>query len=308
MLRSGLLYLAGAGWARGFVVNFPLTKRAARRFIAGETLEEAIAATKELNAQGLSVSLDLLGESVFDEKQALSAVEDYMEVLDAIYHNQLDANISVKLTQVGLDISEDFCIDNMRRLLAKASEIGTSVNIDMEGSDYTESTICVYQKLRKDFKNVGTVLQSYLYRTEEDMQTLAREGATVRLCKGAYKEPPSIAFPDKVDVDANFMKCVQLFMDKKYRERGAYLKVATHDPAMIDATLDYVKSNDVRPDEFEFQMLYGIRTQTQLDLKNEGYQMRVYVPYGVAWYPYFMRRLAERPANLWFILKNLFSR
>lgn len=308
MLRSGLLYLAGANWARGFVMNFPLSKRAARRFIAGETLDEAIAATKTLNAKGLCVSLDQLGESVEDKTQALAAVDNYMEILDAIYHHQLDANISVKLTQVGLDIDEAFCVDNMRRLLAKASEIGTTVNIDMESSAYTDATIRIYQTLRKDFKNVGTVVQAYLYRTEEDMQTLAREGAVIRLCKGAYKEPASIAFPEKADVDANFIKCMQQFMDKKYRDKGAYLKVATHDPDIIEATLTYARTNDVPPDQFEFQMLYGIRTQTQLDLKNDGYRMRVYVPYGVAWYPYFMRRLAERPANLWFLLKNLFSR
>jgi len=289
-------------------MNFPLSKRAARRFIAGEILDEAVAATKALNAQGLTVSLDQLGESVEDEEQALAAVEDYMEILDAIYHHQLDANISVKLTQIGLDIDEEFCVDNMRRLLAKASEIDTTVNIDMESSAHTEATICIYQKLQQDFKNVGTVIQAYLYRTEEDMQTLAREGAVIRLCKGAYKEPPSIAFPEKADVDANFVKVMQLFMEKKYRERGAYLKVATHDPDIIDATIEYATANDIQPHEFEFQMLYGIRTQTQLDLKAQGYQMRVYVPYGVAWYPYFMRRLAERPANLWFLLKNLFSR
>lgn len=254
------------------------------------------------------VSLDQLGESVHDEEQARVAVAEYMEILDAIYTNKLDANISVKLTQVGLDIGEDFCISNMRRILAKASEIGTSVNIDMESSHYTEATLRVFEELRQDFANVGTVIQSYLYRTEDDMRSLAEVGATIRLCKGAYKEPPSIAFPEKADVDANYVKCMKFFMEEAYRKQGAYLKIATHDQAIIDAALDYVKTNDIPSDQFEFQMLYGIRTQTQMELKNQGYRVRVYVPYGTQWYPYFMRRLAERPANLWFILKNLFAR
>ena len=308
MLRAVLLYLSEAGWARFMVTHFFLARRAARRFIAGETLQEAIDATRVLNEQGIKVSLDLLGESVHDEAQARAAVENYMGILDAIYAHKIDANISVKPTQVGLDIGEDFCIDNMRRMLAKASEIGTSVNIDMESSHYTDATIRVYRKLREDFSNVGTVIQSYLYRTEEDIHVLAEEGAIVRLCKGAYKEPPSVAFPEKADVDANFVKSMEYFMQEAYRNKGAYLKIATHDPAMIQATIHYATQNDIPRDQFEFQMLYGIRTQTQLDLKAQGYQMRVYIPYGTQWYPYFMRRLAERPANLWFILKNLFSR
>ncbi len=308
MMRSLLLYLSGAGWAKAFVTHFFLARRAARRFIAGEKLEEAIAATRVLNEKGLLVSLDYLGESVYDKQMALGAVEDYLNILDAIYCHQLNANISVKLTQLGLDIDEAFCTDNMRQILAKAGEIGTTVNIDMESSAYTDATVRIFRQLRADFGNVGTVLQSYLYRTEEDMRTLAAEGATIRLCKGAYKEPPEVAFPEKADVDSNFIQCMQLFMTPENHQKGAYLKVATHDPNMIAATLDHVKANNIQPNQFEFQMLYGIRPDTQIELVGQGYQMRVYVPYGTAWYPYFMRRLAERPANVWFILKNLFSR
>lgn len=308
MMRSLLLYLSDAKWARGFVTNFFLARRAARRFIAGETLEEAVEATRALNEKGLQVSLDYLGESVYDREMAIQAVEDYLEILDAIYHHKLDANISVKLTQLGLDIDESFCIDNMRRILAKASEISSTVNIDMESSHYTDATVRIFRELRKDFANVGTVIQSYLRRTEDDMRTLAAEGAVIRLCKGAYKEPPEVAFPDKADVDANYIKCMQLFMTPEHRGKGAYLKVATHDPKMIAATLDHVAANNLAANDFEFQMLYGIRPDTQLELLQQGYRMRVYVPYGTAWYPYFMRRLAERPANLWFILKNLFTR
>lgn len=308
MMRSLLLYLSGAGWAKTFVTRFFLARRAARRFIAGETLEEAVAATRTLNDKGLMVSLDHLGESVHDKEMALSAVEDYLQILDAIQQHQLDANISVKMTQLGLDIDEAFCADNMRRILTKAAEIGTTVNIDMESSVYTDATVRIFRDLHGEYSNVGTVLQSYLRRTEDDVTTLAAEGAAIRLCKGAYKEPAAVAFPDKADVDANFVKCVQLFMTPENQQKGAYLKVATHDPNMIAATLAHVNANAIAADQFEFQMLYGIRPETQLDLVQQGYRMRVYVPYGTAWYPYFMRRLAERPANVWFILKNLFSR
>jgi proline dehydrogenase len=289
-------------------MNFFLARRAAHRFVAGETVDQAVAAAKEMNQKGMMVSLDHLGESVKDREMAIRATDDYMEILDAIYHHQLDANVSVKLTQLGLDVSAELCVDNMRRILAKASEIGTSVNIDMESSDYVDVTLRIYRDLLKDFDNVGTVVQSYLRRSEADMQTLAQEGGVIRLCKGAYKEPATVAFPDKADVDASFIRITKEYMKPENREKGAYLKVATHDPRIINETLDYAKENSVPPDAFEFQMLYGIRTQTQQDLVDQGYQVRVYIPYGTEWYPYFMRRLAERPANLWFMLKNLFTR
>ncbi len=308
MLRTLFLYLSTAGWARGLVTHFFLARRAARRFVAGETLEEAIAVARGLNNKGMLISLDHLGESVHDEATAVQSTDDYMVILDAIYSNRLDANISVKLTQLGLDVSEDLCVDNMRRILAKAGEIGTTVNIDMESSAYTERTLNIYRQLLQDFSNIGTVIQSYLRRTEADMAQLATEGAVIRLCKGAYKEPAEVAFPEKADVDDNFVKVMKQFMAEEHRRQGAYLKLATHDPKIIETAIDYAKENDIPRGEFEFQMLYGIRPQTQLDLVQQGYQMRVYIPYGTEWYPYFMRRLAERPANLWFLLKNLFRR
>jgi proline dehydrogenase len=290
------------------VTHFFVARRMARRFVAGETLDEGLAAAREMNEKGLMVSLDLLGESVHDEVTAISATDAYVNLLQAIHKNTLDANISVKPTQLGLDISEQLCADNLRRMLTTAQECGTSVNIDMESSKYTDATIKIFRQLSQEFDNVSTVIQSYLRRSEADMTHLADEGSTVRLCKGAYKEPPDVAFPEKVDVDANYVKLMQAYMADDNRQKGAYLKVATHDPNMIDATLQYVKEHNIPVDQFEFQMLYGIRTKTQFELHEQGYQMRVYIPYGTEWYPYFMRRLAERPANLWFLLKNVFTR
>lgn len=308
MLRSLFLYLSGAKWARFLVTHFFVARRMARRFVAGETLEEGLAAAREMNEKGLMVSLDLLGESVHDEATASSATSAYIEILEAIHKQQLLANISIKPTQLGLDISEQLCSDNLRRMLIKARELGTSVNIDMEGSIYTDATIKIFRELSQEFDNVSTVIQAYLYRSEADMKQLADEGSSVRLCKGAYKESASVAFPEKADVDKNFIKLVHQFMSAENRAKGAYLKVATHDPNMINGTLEYVKEQNIPTDQFEFQMLYGIRPKTQLDLHEQGYRMRVYIPYGTEWYPYFMRRLAERPANLWFLLKNVVTR
>jgi proline dehydrogenase len=308
MLRSIFLYLSAAGWARSLVTHLGIARRATRRFVAGETLDEAVSVANTLNEKGASVSLDLLGENVHNEADSRRATANYIGTLEAINIHQLNANISVKLTQLGLDISEDLVLDNMRQILKKAHEIGTSVNIDMEASQYVDATLRIFHTLNGDFENVGIVIQAYLYRSEADMHQLAAEGATVRLCKGAYKEPLTIAFPDKADVDSNFVLLVELYMAEKYRQKGAYLKVATHDPNMIAATKAFVSQEGINSNEFEFQMLYGIRQATQDELIRDGYRLRVYVPYGTEWYPYFMRRLAERPANIWFILKNLFTR
>lgn len=308
MLRNTFLYLSGAGWARGTVTHLGMARRSVRRFVAGETLAEAVKIAKELNAKGMSVSLDLLGENVHTEADSKRAVREYIGILDAIYEHQLDSNISIKPTQLGLDMGEELCADNLRAILRKAQDIDQTVNIDMEGSPYTDATLRIFRQLNQEFDNIGTVIQAYLYRSEKDMDELGNEGAVIRLCKGAYKEPAEIAFPEKEDVDANFVKLVQLYMAEEKRKTGAYLKVATHDPAMIEATKKFVKENDVPRDSFEFQMLYGIRRETQEELVADGYRMRVYVPYGTEWYPYFMRRLAERPANVWFIAKSVFSR
>jgi proline dehydrogenase len=280
----------------------------ARRFVAGEKLDEAVAAARELNEKDLMVSLDHLGENVFNEADAARATEEYIAILEAIHLNKLNANISVKLTALGLDIGNEICLNNMRRILQKAQDLGNTVNIDMEGSEYTDRTINIFHQLHQEFDNVGTVIQAYLYRSEADMRKLAEEGATIRLCKGAYKEPAEIAFPKKEDVDANYIKLSEIFLDPANVNKGAYLKSATHDPDMIEATKKIARQNNISPQQYEFQMLYGIRTTTQLELVKEGYQVRIYIPYGTEWYPYFMRRLAERPANLWFIFRNLFTR
>lgn len=308
MFRSIFLYLSSAGWARKFVTSLGLARRAARRFVAGETLQEAVDAACELNQKGLGVSLDQLGESVHNEQQANRAADEYIKLLQAIQANQLQASASVKLTQLGLDISNDVCINNMRQLLTKAKELGVAVTIDMESTTYTDRTIQLFRALREEFDNVGTVIQAYLYRSEADMQQLASDGARVRLCKGAYKEPADKAFPQKADVDNNYVKLMQQYITPQNIQHGAYLEVATHDPKMIEATRKHAAAQAVPAERFEFQMLYGIRSATQLELAQQGYQVRVYVPYGTEWYPYFMRRLAERPANVWFILKNLFSK
>jgi len=310
MLRSLFLYLARAGWAKGMIMRIGLARRTAHRFVAGDTLEEAIAATRQLNNHGLEVTLDHLGESVSDEAGAIQATQDYLELLDAIAESGIRATASLKLTQLGLDIRKDLCVDNVHKILKKAKATGNHITIDMESSDYTDVTLDVYRKLRDEhgFDNVGIVIQAYLYRSESDMRTLAAEGAFVRLCKGAYKEPPDRAFPDKADVDANFVHLVEQFLNPEACAAGAYLGIATHDEKMIDASIAHVKQHNVPYENFEFQMLYGIRSRLQQQLHDDGYKVRVYVPYGTQWYPYFMRRLAERPANIIFFISNFFRR
>ncbi len=286
----------------------PFARRMARRFVAGESLDDAIRTVQALNQKGLLVSLDHLGENVHNEADASRATQDYLDLLDRIAASGVKANVSLKLTQLGLDVGEAICINNMRRILQKAKGNNNFVRIDMENSAYTERTLKTFRTLREDyaFTNVGVVIQAYLYRSEQDVQKLAQEGANIRLCKGAYKEPPDVAFPVKADVDANYVKLMRIYLDDSARAKGAYIGVATHDDKMIDATKEFVATMHIGKDEFEFQMLYGIRPQAQAQLAAEGYKMRVYVPYGTEWYPYFMRRLAERPANVWFLARNLF--
>ncbi len=308
MLRTVLLYLSEAQWAKNFVMNIGPARRSAERFVAGNTLQDGINTARRLNDRSLDVTLDHLGESVTDEAGALQATEAYIDMLNAIAESQVSATASLKLTQLGLDIREELCMDNMRRILTLARDTGNHVTIDMESSDYTDATLRIFRELRQEFDNVGTVIQSYLYRSEDDMYTLAQEGAFVRLCKGAYKEPADRAFPDKSDVDANFVRLTQLFLSEDARAAGAYLGIATHDEAMINAAIAYIKAHNVPLDTFEFQMLYGIRSRLQEQLRDDGYKVRIYVGYGTEWYPFFMRRLAERPANLWFILSNFFRR
>jgi len=302
MLRSALLYLSAQPRIFKFVRNNRVAKSFANRFVAGETLDTALAAVARLNARGITASLDLLGESVHNEAEARAACQEYLTMLDRIHERKAHANVSVKLTAMGLDISEELCVAIMHRILQRARDYNTFVRIDMESSEYTQRTLDLFeQRLFPAYReNVGIVLQSYLYRTFADIQHANLLKARVRICKGAYKEPETVAFPAKKDVDANYVKSMQELMSK-----GNYPGIATHDEAIIKEAKRYAKANDIPPNRFEFQMLYGVRRDLQDRLVREGYRMRVYVPFGTQWYPYLMRRLAERPANVAFLTGNV---
>jgi len=302
LARTVLLQLASSKKLESFVRRNGWSSRAARRFVAGETIEETIGPVAALNRQGIAVSLDLLGESVKNEEQVAVTLDTYLRLFQSIRENNLDANVSLKLTALGLDIDADHCYRNMARLLTAAGE-DQFVRIDMESSEYTQRTLDLFTRLwegPEKFRNVGVVIQSYLRRSAEDIEHLIAMGARVRLCKGAYKEPAEAAYPDKSDVDANYVRLMQRLLSD-----GVYPGIATHDENMIAATRTYVSEQKIASDRYEFQMLYGIRRDLQLQLVKEGYRMRVYTPFGTYWYPYLMRRLAERPANLMFVLKNM---
>ena len=307
MMRQVLLYLSGAGWARGIVTHLGLARRLARRFIAGETLDEAIAATEALNAKGLLVTLDCLGESVEEEADTLAVVATYHALIERIAAGKLRASVSLKLTHLGLDIREELAVQNLRDILTMAQANGVPVTLDMESSDYTERTLAVFRTALGEFgpASVGAVIQSCLYRSAADMQALAAEGATVRLCKGAYLEPPTVAFPEKADVDKSYVQIMTAYLEAP---PPAVLQMATHDERIIAQGEALVAQHNLAPDRYEFQMLYGIRPARQETLAAAGHPMRVYVPFGSAWYPYLMRRLAERPANLMFFLKGATAR
>ena len=302
MLRSALLYLSNQQRVFRFVRNNRLAKRFARRFVAGETLDDALAAVQALNAKGITASLDLLGESVTNEREARAAGSAYLEMLDRIHQQRLGANVSVKLTAMGLDVSEELCVSIMHDVLGRAQALGSFVRLDMESSAYTERTLRLFEdRLYPTYRDhVGIVLQSYLYRTPSDVDRAIQLRCRVRLCKGAYKEPASVAFPEKKDVDANYVKCMHALL-----ENGNYPAIATHDPKLIDAAKRSVAEHAIDGSRFEFQMLYGVRRDLQEQLVREGYRMRVYVPFGTQWYPYLMRRLAERPANVAFMTGNV---
>jgi proline dehydrogenase len=308
-LRATLLYLAGAGWARQLVTGFPPAWYVASRFIAGETRADAIAAARALNAKGMQVTLDYLGESVSTPDEARAARDEIIGVLETIHDSGVSSTVSVKLSQLGLKLDPELTFDNMRLILERARELGNFVRIDMEESAVVDRTLDVFYRLREaGFRNTGVVIQAYLYRSEGDVRRLIDEGASVRLCKGAYKEPPEVAYPAKGDVDDNFIRLMQLLLSDEARSHELYAGIATHDNSMIGATIDFARQAGLSPDKYEFQMLYGIGREAQDRLVRQGYRVRVYVPYGTAWYPYFMRRLAERPANLWFFLANLVRR
>lgn len=275
----------------------------ARRFIAGESIEEAIAAVGGLQQQGLHLTLDYLGESVSSAAAAAAAAADYVKIINAIVTSGIERNISLKLTQLGLDVDRATAVDNMRRILEPADANGFFVRIDMENSPYTEATIEILETLwRHEHRQIGTVIQSYMKRSEADIRRLNALGTRVRLVKGAYKEPKEVAYQKKSEVDAAFVELMRLLLD-----HGTFPAIATHDVAMIDATKAYARSKNYPNDRFEFQMLYGIRRDLQAALVKEGYKVRVYVPFGKQWYPYFMRRLGERPANVAFVLRGILS-
>lgn len=296
MLRGTMLYLAEQPTMKS-VFGGPLAKPLVRRFVAGETLAEALTAVRAINDAGMTVSLDNLGESVANAEAANAAAAEYIGILHAIERAGADANASVKLTQMGLDVDDTLCRRNISRILAQAEQFGNFIRLDMEGSAYTDATLTMFHELWGRYKNVGVVIQAYLYRSEDDIRELNQLGARVRLCKGAYKEPESVAFPAKSAVDANFVKLMQLLLSE-----GTYPGIATHDEQMIAATRDYAAKNNIPSDRFEFQMLYGIRRDLQAQLVRDGYRLRIYAPYGREWYPYLMRRMAERPANMMFVL------
>ena len=302
-MRSLLLHLSESKRLAPLMMHNGVSRRVARRFVAGETLDDAVEAAREVNRRLQLASLDLLGENVSDEAGARRAAEGYLAIFDRIAQERLDANVSLKLTQLGLDLSEDLCLELLEKIVAHATGQGNFVRIDMEGSAYTQRTVQIAKRVRAKYSGVGTVMQAYLYRTEQDVSDLLAAGCRLRLCKGAYKEPPEVAFPKKSDVDANYVKLMKILLPS-----GIYHGIATHDPAMIDATKDFAREQNIKRDQFEFQMLYGIRTDLQEKLVRDGFRVRVYIPYGVDWFPYFMRRLAERPANVAFFLRNLLPR
>ncbi|MGQ9839806.1 MAG: proline dehydrogenase family protein [Anaerolineae bacterium] len=306
ILRTVLIALSRNKQLQDLIVRFPVSRRMARRFVAGETLEDALTAVKNLNAQGMCATLDHLGENVTNREEALAAADEYLTALKALFAAQVDCNVSVKLTQMGLDLGDDFCYDNVVRIVSQAAELGNFVRIDMEGSAYTERTLAIYRRLRQHYNNVGIVLQAYLRRTQADAEALINEGiGHFRLCKGAYDEPADIAYRQRPQVTQALNDLVRTCLSPESRAQGAYTAVASHDEAVINFTRAYVEQHDIPPSAYEFQMLYGIRRELQAELARRGYRVRIYVPYGTHWYPYFMRRLAERPANLLFFLRAL---
>lgn len=273
----------------------------ARRFIAGETIEEAIDALRALQARGLHIALDYLGESVRSVDEAEAAAREYVRLIEVIVSSGIERNISLKLTQLGIAIDHATCVDNMRRVLEPAQRFGFFVRIDMESSAYTEGTLAVFETLwRLEYKNLGVVLQSCLRRTDDDVQRMNELGARVRLVKGAYKEPASVAYRHKAEVDAAFLRHVRTLLDE-----GTYPAIATHDEAILEEVRAHADGRNIPRDRFEFQMLYGIRRDLQASLSADGYRMRVYVPFGRQWFPYFMRRLGERPANIGFVIRSI---
>ncbi len=302
MLRSTFISLSQNQPLRRFSEGSTIGRRVSSRFVAGMDIEEVLEATQALNRAGIAATLDSLGENVSTPQEAQHSAGIYHQLLDAIGERRLNANASVKLTQMGMDLSQALAEEIVAGLVEHAAMVGTFLRVDMEGSPYTQATIDMVSRLHKQWPGrVGVVIQSYLYRSQADIERLIAEGIRVRLCKGAYQEPAELAYPDKKDVDANYVRLMQILL-----KSGIFHGIATHDEQMIAATKQFVQEQQIDRASFEFQMLYGVRRDLQRQLVKEGYGMRVYVPFGTEWYPYFMRRLAERPANVLFLAKNFF--
>ena len=297
-----MIYLSRQEGLKDFATRFRPFKKLTTRFVAGETIDETIHFIRELNAEGCSASFDHLNESVTSAAEASAEVAEYLSILAKIDETGIRSNVSIKLSQFGLTLDPELAYKNARRVVEEAHRRGNFVRVDMEDSKVTQVTIDLFKRLREEFglNDVGIVLQSYLRRTYEDAQQLVKLPARIRICKGAYNEPPEVAFPDKKDVDENYIRVMQLLLSS-----GIYHGIATHDPKMIEATINFADREGIGKEAFEFQMLFGVRRDLQRQLAHDGFNMRVYVPYGKHWYPYFMRRLAERPANIWFVMKNL---
>ncbi len=300
-MRAFLLFLAHQDGFKNFCLKFKFFRNTAWRFVAGESLDNAIDAVREANRMQIRGSLDQLGENTLSREDAVKATDDVITILDRIEREKVDCNVSVKLTQLGLALDPDFCSQNLLRIARHAAEKGNFVRVDMEDHNYTQQTLDIVLRVHKEVASIGTVIQAYLYRSEQDVRMLLENKILVRLCKGAYLEPAAIAFKKKQDTDSNYVKLTRLLL-----ESGSYHGIATHDEAIISATEQFAREKGIPKSRFEFQMLYGIRRDLQQRLAREGYNVRIYVPYGTRWYPYFMRRLAERPANILFIARNLF--
>jgi len=300
--KSALIWLSRQEGLKDFAARFAFFKKLTTRFVAGENIDEAVSHIRAINAENCSASFDHLNESVGSDAEAEAEVVEYLNILEQITKTGINSNVSIKLTQFGLGLDPEFAYRNARRVVEDAHRRGNFVRVDMEDSSVTQATIDIFKRLRAEFdlNTVGIVLQSYLHRTYADAQELVKIPARIRICKGAYLEPPEVAYPDKKDVDANYVKVMQLLLAS-----GVYHGIATHDPKMVEATVDFASREKIGKDKFEFQMLFGVRRDLQRQLARDGYNVRIYVPYGKHWYPYFMRRLAERPANVWFVLKNV---
>ena len=298
-LRQFILNVAGSPSVSRFATRYG-KHLGAHRFYAGETLEQTIEVVRRLNGQNITVTIDHLGESVATADEASRQADVYVDILHAVAEAKVDANVSIKLTQMGLDVGREECLSNMQRIVAAAQQTGNFVRIDMEDSLHTDATLAIVHELRKTYQRIGTVLQAYLFRTQNDLALLAAEGITVRIVKGAYLEPPTVAFPLKSDVDQNYLRLVDMAL-----RANLYVAIATHDEQIIQEIEGWVRERHIPPDRFEFQMLYGIRMSRQRELAAQGYRVRCYVTYGTDWYAYYTRRLAERPANVFFILRSL---